>query len=69
MPPYEDYLDGIVSETTSAEGSKYAESTFQPHYMYKLVKEQNIVLQQLAETYDEHLALAKVGYVHDSKGF
>ena len=68
LPPYEDYLGGLNTETTSVEGSKFAESTFQPHYMFKKIEERNVILSQLAETYEEHLALTKAGYVHDSKG-
>ena len=69
LPPYEDYLDGIIAEQgDSSVGSKFTESTFEPHYMYKLIPEKNIILSQLAEKYEEHLELAKAGYVHDSKG-
>ena len=69
LPPYEDYIDGIIAEQAgSVEGSKHTESNFQPHYMFKLIKEQNVILSKLAETYEEHLQFTKDGYVHDSKG-
>ena len=69
LPPYEDYIDGMIAEQgATAEGSKYSESTFEPHYMFKFIPEQNVILSKLAEKYEEHLQFAKEGYVHDSKG-
>ena len=69
LAPYEDYIDGMIAEQgATAEGSKYSESTFEPHYMFKFIPEQNVILSKLAEKYEEHLQFAKDGYVHDSKG-
>ena len=69
LAPYEDYIDGMIAEQgATTEGSKYSESTFEPHYMFKFIPEQNVILSKLAEKYEEHLQFAKEGYVHDSKG-
>ena len=66
--PYEDYLDGIITEPEERAMSKYNKENFVKHFMYKLANDGRVV-SQYAETHEEHLALANLGYVHDPKGF